>query len=162
MRYALGAAGLALLLLALLVSNGAIEAAFQQPAGSLAWGPALFRALLGLHGLLLIAVARRRPAPLPRRARKPADRRAWIVLAGIMLVAAGLRLWNLDSCLWLDEVLTMTGFARSPVHDILTRFPDQNQHMLYSLLAHGSMSLFGEHPWTLDRKSTRLNSSHRL
>jgi hypothetical protein len=67
------------------------------------------------------------------------------------MMAAGLalRLWRLDSCLWLDEVLTMVEFARSPLAEIVTSFPNQNQHMLYSALAHGSLVLFGESAWAL-------------
>ena len=31
----------------------------------------------------------------------------------------------------------------------MSSFPDQNQHMLYSLMAHISLSIFGEHVWAL-------------
>jgi 4-amino-4-deoxy-L-arabinose transferase-like glycosyltransferase len=51
--------------------------------------------------------------------------------------------------MWLDEILTMVRFARPPAWQILTTFPDQNQHMLYSLMAHGAISLFGDQVWAL-------------
>jgi 4-amino-4-deoxy-L-arabinose transferase-like glycosyltransferase len=58
--------------------------------------------------------------------------------------------------MWLDEVLTMVRFARPPVTQILTSFPDQNQHMLYSLLAHLSLGIFGEQAWALRVPSVLL------
>jgi 4-amino-4-deoxy-L-arabinose transferase-like glycosyltransferase len=67
----------------------------------------------------------------------------------MIAVGLALRLWRLDTCLWLDEVLTMVEFARKPIAEILTSFPNQNQHMLYSLLAHASLGVFGESAWAL-------------
>jgi hypothetical protein len=58
-------------------------------------------------------------------------------------------LWHLNSCLWFDEVLTLLDFARPSAAAILTSFPSQNQHMLYSLLAHGCIVLFGESAWAM-------------
>ena len=40
-------------------------------------------------------------------------------------------------------------YAKPPAAWIFTSFPDQNQHMLYSLLAHGAMRIFGEQAWGL-------------
>src|SRR5262249_318850 len=57
--------------------------------------------------------------------------------------------WRLDTCLWLDEVLTLTHYARPALGMILTSFPDQNQHMLYSVLGHISLDCFGESAWAL-------------
>ena len=71
------------------------------------------------------------------------------MVAGLTLLAALLSVPSLNSGLWTDEVLTLVHYARLPVAQILTSFPDQNQHMLYSLLAHGSMRIFGEQPWAL-------------
>lgn len=72
------------------------------------------------------------------------------VLLGLLLViAAMLRLYRLGQGLWLDEVLTLTAYARLPFSEILTRYDSQNQHMLYSLLAHASFLLFGESAWAL-------------
>ena len=59
-------------------------------------------------------------------------------------------------------MLTMVRFARPPVAQILTSFPDQNQHMLYSLLAHGSMRLFGEQVWALRLASVLLRHREHL
>ena len=142
-------AGTLVLAAAALPSNLFVEQAFGRAPHSLAWGPALFRALLALHGLLLLStnfLPRKRPAaPLSLSI----SRVSLAVLAGLTALAVLLRIPNLNSCMWLDEVLTMVRFARPSVSQILTSFPDQNQHMLYSLLAHASIRIFGEQAWAL-------------
>jgi mannosyltransferase len=139
------------LLTSVLVSSKALEAAFGRAPGSLSWGPALFRILLAIHGLALVSVpflAGKSDHPSQPVA-PTSDRRSYAILAGIMAVAAILRIPGLNSCMWLDEVLTMVRFVRPGVKEILTSFPDQNQHMLYSLLAHAAVRIFGEQVWVV-------------
>ncbi len=143
---ALVAGGGLLVCVAALTSNRGIEEAFGRAPGSLAWGPALFRLLLVFHGLALTAAAfvrqdrnRDLEPPAPTTARWH-----WIALAALAALALGLRLWRLDSSLWFDEVLTLLDFVRPPLAIIVTSFSSQSQHMLYSLLAHASIRLFGE------------------
>ena len=89
-------------------------------------------------------------------AERALSRRTLTILGILTVIAFLLRLPSLDSSLWLDEVLTMVHFARPPLAQIFTSFPDQNQHMLYSLLAHVSMRIFGEHAWSLRFPSVLL------
>jgi len=144
----LTAAGALLVLLAVLVSSSSLERLFGRAPHSLAWGPALFRILLAVHGLVLVAAGftakQQAPALFP-----PIRKPVLVTLGALSALALALRLPGLDSCMWLDEVLTMVRFARPPVSQILTSFPDQNQHMFYSLLAHFSLAVFGEHAWAL-------------
>lgn len=156
--------GVLLIAVAGLVSNGMIERALVGDSGrSLVWGPTLFRALLAFHGLVLALAAifwdrsplRRAscPAPGPTRDEPGGDqetsRATWFILIGLSALALALRLGNLDSDLWHDEVGTLLDFARPPLGDILTRFPNQNNHLLYSILAHFSLRIFGESAWAL-------------
>jgi hypothetical protein len=76
-------------------------------------------------------------------------RRDCLILAGLTLLAALLSLPSLNSCLWLDEVLALVHYARLSLGWIFTSYSDQNQHMLYSLLAHCCLRLFGEQAWAL-------------
>jgi hypothetical protein len=131
-------------ILAALIPNAQIEQIFGRAPGSLSWGPALFRGLLAFHGCLLLAAALFGGIHRGGIPGKPLRRRTILLLAAMTVVALLLRLPNLNSSLWLDEVLTMSRFAKQTTAYILTSFPDQNQHMLYSLLAHGSLRLFGE------------------
>lgn len=73
----------------------------------------------------------------------------WLVLALLTALALALRAIGLDSGLWYDEILTLLNSARLPLTRIVTVFPGDNQHTFFSLLAHCSIAVFGEHPWSL-------------
>lgn len=150
------AAGAFLILLAVVCSNRVMEAFFGRAPHSLAWGPALFRVLLALHGEALFASAFVRARKRRLSAEAPISRRSWWILGALTIVAIALRIPSLNSCLWLDEVITMARYARWPFARILTSFPDQNQHMLFSLLAHTSVLSFGEHAWAVRLPSVLL------
>jgi len=83
---------------------------------------------------------------LPDSERQPF---AWIWLVGLVVVATVLRVLALNQQLWFDEIVTLLDSARKPVWLIITQYGGQNQHTLYSVLAHGSIRLLGEQPWTL-------------
>jgi uncharacterized membrane protein len=68
----------------------------------------------------------------------------WMTLAALSGVALVLRLWHLNSDLWYDELISLLDFIRPPLGQIVTSFSSQNQHMFYSILAHGSVAIFGE------------------
>ncbi|HSJ62701.1 MAG TPA: glycosyltransferase family 39 protein [Gemmatimonadaceae bacterium] len=68
---------------------------------------------------------------------------AWLLLA-ILAVGAALRFYALGDGLWHDEVRALVIYARAPFAEILTTFDSQNQHLLYSLLAHGALSVVGD------------------
>jgi hypothetical protein len=64
-------------------------------------------------------------------------------------LGAWLRFHRIDGGLWYDEILTLVDSVRAPLADILTRFPGDNHHPLYSVLAHVAIAAFGESPWAL-------------
>ena len=143
--------GFVLILVAVASSASAIERSFLGHAiGALAWGPQLFRALLAFHGVSLVALGatvwkRRVDRRSPQRtAASNTPTVAWVTIVLLCGVALALRLWRLDTDLWLDEMFTLTDFLRRPLPQIATMFPSQNQHMLYSLLARASLVAFGE------------------
>ena len=72
-----------------------------------------------------------------------------LAVAATVAVAAILRVYGLGSGLWYDEIVTLVESARRPLIEILTYFPDDNIHPLYSLLAHASLEMFGESAWAL-------------
>ncbi len=74
---------------------------------------------------------------------------AWGWLTGLMFAAIVLRVLALNQQLWFDEIVTLLDSVREPASRIVTQYAGQNQHMLYSLLAHCSIRLFGEQPWAL-------------
>lgn len=86
--------------------------------------------------------------PSDSSAARWSSRDRWL-LAGALLLAAGLRIPGLDRGLWYDEITTLVEFVRLPVSGLLSTYTSLNNHILYSLLAHGSIALFGEHVWSL-------------
>jgi hypothetical protein len=121
----------------------------------------LFRSLLAWHGALLFGIGLaglsdrgtvrsvEATAVGSAKPRQWGDARVWTALAVLTAIALALRVWRLDSCLWFDEVLTLVDFVRMPIGRILVLFPSQNQHMLFSVLAHASIAVFGESAWAL-------------
>ncbi|MDQ3697861.1 MAG: glycosyltransferase family 39 protein, partial [Gemmatimonadota bacterium] len=57
--------------------------------------------------------------------------------------------WHLGEGLWYDEITSLVKYARAPAGAILTTFDSQNQHLLYSLMAHGSIGALGDTAWAL-------------
>ncbi len=73
------------------------------------------------------------------------DQRPWYAVLAIIVVAAALRLWNLDGpSLWTDE-LASVAFARAPFHLLWSDWMvyETNPPLYYSLLG-GWISVFGE------------------
>jgi 4-amino-4-deoxy-L-arabinose transferase-like glycosyltransferase len=99
-------------------------------------------------GLALVPVwqpARSGAAPWDRQGRWP----ALAALAGLLVAAAALRLYRLDAGLWHDEILTDVLYVRMPLGYIVSTFESENQHFLYSILAHLSVTAFGHTSWAL-------------
>lgn len=150
--------GCAMVLTAGLISGRGIEQALLGDGSrSLGWGTLLFRLLLAGHGAALtisgIVCWRSKgksDVSQPANYRdgvgevKRAVSRPWLILTALSVVALLLRLWHLNSDLWYDELISLLDYFRPPLGQIVTSFPSQNQHMLYSILAHGSIAIFGE------------------
>jgi uncharacterized membrane protein len=78
------------------------------------------------------------------------DRLVWLSALTVTVAAAAVfRFAGLGSGLWYDEIVTLVESVRQPLSAIVTEFPGVNAHPLYSLLAHGTVSIFGEYAWSL-------------
>ncbi len=71
------------------------------------------------------------------------------LLVLVLIVGALLRSIGLGSSFWIDEVFTVRDYVRLPVRELVTTYASENQHPLYSLLAHFSVAAFGEHEWSV-------------
>ena len=154
--------GTLLLATVALVSSNDIERALvSDPQRSLSWGTALFRFLLAAHGLALIVFAIAGNSG-PKIATNPVRYfgaastieskttwRDWLILSVLTVIAIALRIWQLNTDLWFDELLTVVNYLRLPLGDIVTSLPDQNNHLLFSVLSYFSVSLFGESAWSV-------------
>jgi len=72
----------------------------------------------------------------------------WVVIS-VVGCATALRLYDLDSGLWHDEIVTYVKYVKMPMGDLLTTYDSENQHFLFSILAHLCFVLFGEHVWAV-------------
>jgi mannosyltransferase len=79
----------------------------------------------------------------------PATRRDRVALLLVLAVAASLRLYRLDSQLWLDEIDALMASIRRPTVEIATTWPGATSHVLYDLCARLCILLWGEHPFAL-------------
>jgi 4-amino-4-deoxy-L-arabinose transferase-like glycosyltransferase len=71
------------------------------------------------------------------------------MLVLLVLVGTALRIHGLNSALWYDEIVTLVESVRMPFSTLLTQFPSNNNHVLYSLLGRVSVAAFGEQAWSL-------------
>lgn len=67
----------------------------------------------------------------------------------VILVAAVLRFYRLNTDLWMDEVFTLVDSVRRPLWLIFSTYTDDNQHTLLSILANIVIGFAGEHAWAL-------------
>ncbi len=150
-RLCFGLGGILILTGAFVPGVALIESLREVPAGlaePLRLGGTLFKIGLILLGLFAITLGRVSVWTSGQQNKKPAAERhrhvARAVLAGILITATVLRFYALDGGLWLDEVLTYVEYARMPLGEIVTTYHSENQHFLYTLLAHASFLIFGE------------------
>lgn len=107
----------------------------------------LFLLILGASCAAVIAVLFRARPPVATRTNEQSV--PWTALLLLVALAAVLRAIGLDSGLWYDEIITLVNFVRLPPGELVTSYQAQNNHILYSLCAHGSIAAFGESAWTL-------------
>jgi len=73
----------------------------------------------------------------------------YAILIFLVILGTALRFYRLDTGLWFDEIVTLMASVRPPLSEIVTHFPGNNDHPLYSVLAHLSVAIFGEHAWSV-------------
>jgi mannosyltransferase len=156
-RYASSIAGALLVLTGLLVPSSPLILSLRtlptKPPEELINGAALLRIgiiILGLLVATLMPMSQPKSESVVDRTFSKLSRKSDLtILALILFAASALRLYGLNEGLWHDEVLTHVRYARMPFGEIITTYSDQNQHFLYSLLAHASFRIFGESAWSL-------------
>lgn len=127
-------------------------------------GVTLLQCAIAADGLLFLwAAARRRvfvsvpEAQRPRFSARAPDEgeellsragAAWAV-AGITCAGLMLRLWRLDSDLWLDEITPIQDYGPMTYLQVVATYYASNNHLLNTLLVKLSVAAFGEHEWAV-------------
>lgn len=73
--------------------------------------------------------------------RRPREGRLLLLL---FLLALAVRIPGSGGDLWIDEIASLTTFMRPPLSQILVTYGSANNHVLYSILAHLFITVFGE------------------
>ena len=150
------AIGLVLILLGLVLSSDRLIPLLQGVAAPdsqpLVLGVQLFRAGLIVFGTYIMSlwfVREYRPAHDPDPVLAETTRTETALFAGLILCAVVLRLYSLDIGIWFDEMLTHVNYMPLSVGQIVSTYHDANNHVLFSVLARLSLSLFGDSVWAL-------------
>jgi hypothetical protein len=116
-------------------------------------GATLFKIGLVLNGLFIIAAAsiigsswRSQDAEKVNGTHQTLPS---VILASILLTALIMRFYNLGQGIWFDEIVTYVLYMERPLGEILTTYDNQNNHLLYTLLARICFLIFGESVWSL-------------
>ncbi len=121
----------------------------------------MFQISLLIEGLVLVSLGlvdwkfrRLRPAERLSGGQLPqaevlSERTALWLLCTITLVGLALRLWRLDSELWLDEVISRLAYGQASALEIWVSYESSNNHLLNSLLVKLSVALWGEKEWAI-------------
>jgi hypothetical protein len=117
----------------------------------------LLRVLLGFDALILFSLAARPPSfhRVPAEGRlalpaPPAARgswRAWLV--AVVGVGLALRLFRLDTGLWLDEIAALLLYRDASAWQIATSYVSSGNHLLNTLLVNLVTAVLGEEAWTV-------------
>jgi mannosyltransferase len=114
-------------------------------------GGTIFKVGLVISGLFLLVSGLLWRSQLRTDTPAPAHRGTFAVaiLAIVLVTAFLMRLYNLDVGIWFDEIVTYVSYMDRSFGEILTTYDNQNNHLLYTLLARLSFLIFGESVWTL-------------
>lgn len=162
----LAVVGAALVVIGLWLPRGWYDALPRQPGYPLPpiKGVTLLQGAIVADGLLLLWAASRRrvfvsvpEVQRPRLSARAPDEggellsragAAWAV-AGVTCAGLALRLWKLDSDLWLDEIAPLQDYGPMTYLQIVATYYASNNHLLNTLLVKLSVAVFGEHEWAV-------------
>lgn len=124
-------------------------------------GMTLLKMSFGLDAILLLwlgityraegrHVRRHRPAPARSEAADATSPAlAAALLAALTAVALGLRLWRVDSDLWLDEIAPLVSYGPLSIPQVIGSYLGSNNHLLNTILVKLSVARLGEHAWSV-------------
>jgi uncharacterized membrane protein len=72
----------------------------------------------------------------------------WL-LAAVTLLGLGLRVWHLNSDLWLDEISPLVDYRDVSAWQVVTTHTGFYSHLLNTLLVKASVGVFGEQAWAV-------------
>ena len=104
---------------------------------------------LAAAGLTLRRWSMQHVAPPDRNTLRRIDATTFAVLAAVLVLALGLRVYRLDSELWLDEIQLLIRYAPLDFRQLLSTYDSQNHQPLYSMLARLAYLAGGGSDWSV-------------
>jgi hypothetical protein len=127
--------------------------AAQGRADELLLGIRLFQVALAFHGVIALGFALAPVRPCPSGLFTPPPTGASFggtrALLALLAVGTAIRFVGLGGDLWHDELFTWLGLVKLPFLRILSEYPDDNQHLVFTLASHLSTLVFGERFWAV-------------
>lgn len=126
-----------------------LRGAYSATDADLRAGVWILKASVVALGIAAILVRRlpQPPAPYPEHPRT--DPTSTWIIAGLLAVALALRVYRLDTELWMDEIFLRTRYAPLEFRQLLSTYDSQNHQPFYSLLARFSFLVAGGSDWSL-------------
>lgn len=146
--------GAGLVMIGVLLPGPAFVAFLRSDPGALLdkllLGATFFKLALILLGVAVVIAGRTLDWDAPvKPAVAASSRTGLVVLLTLLAVATGLRLYRLGEGLWYDEILTYVRYVGVPFGETISTFDSQNQHFLFTLMAHAATLVFGDTAWAL-------------
>lgn len=146
---------LAVLAVALALPVGAtarwLDGTYLATAADLDAGVWIFKAALAALAVVALLVARVAPrvpvAPEPPPAR--ADGRGLVLLGAVLVLGLALRVWRIDTELWLDEILMRVRYVPLGFNQLLATFDSQNHQPFYTIMARATWLVMGGADWSV-------------
>jgi mannosyltransferase len=150
------------------IDRGSVDSRRIDPDALLASQPVKGVTLLQfcfiVEGITLVVLSRRRlsfrPIPpgdrsipgisdVPENSSDISASAAWKGVIAITALGAVLRIFGMNSGLWLDEISPVQDYASLPVWKVVLSYVSSNNHLLYTLLMKLSIAVFGLQNWAI-------------
>ena len=125
------------------------NATYAASIADVAAGVWILKASVVVLALAAILLRRLPEAPAPDPVRVTADTASIWIVAGLLAVALALRVYRLDTELWMDEIFLRARYAPLEFRQLLSTYDSQNHQPFYSLLARFSFLVAGGSDWSL-------------
>lgn len=123
--------------------------AYTATQADLLAGVWLLKAALVVLACFVLAIEKL-PIPEPADTPSPAVSPGLIgIMAAVVILAFALRVTQLGTELWLDEILTRVRYVPLGFRQLLSTYDSQNHQPLYSLMARVSWLALGSADWTI-------------
>jgi hypothetical protein len=150
MRVLSGVVLVAAVLLPVDASATWLHATYSATHGDLVAGIWILKGSVALLAIVAALLARlREPPAADERAELQSPRMAMVAVGAILIGGIVLRLYQIDTDLWLDEVLLRARYVPLEFRQLISTYDSQNHQPLYSIMSRLSYLITGGSDWSI-------------